>query len=206
MKSICFSGMDGSGKSTQCRLLKERLEALGINVEIIHMLTKGKTIASFAQDKLLLDKIYRKLKNLPIYGLKGRIKIIIALVSFLIDSWITVIYHRIKHKSRIIIYDRFFYDQLIIFGASFVNAPWWIIHFVKIMPKNNATVIMAVDPKVGHNRKPEDSVDKLTKYSELYRRLAYILKIEIIDGTQSIEEIADYIFRKYAALTLNIKK
>jgi len=204
MKSICFSGMDGSGKSTQCQLLKKRLEGLGINSEIIHILTKGNTVASSAQDKLFLKKIYKKLKNLPTSGIGGKLKIGIATVSFLLDSWITAIYHRFKYKGKVVVYDRFFYDHLVIFGASFSKVPWWIINFARFMPKSNSTIITAVTPEVGHARKPEDSVEKLQKCAEFYRRLAYIFKIEIIDGTQSIEEIAEHIFKKQISPALGI--
>jgi len=197
MKTICFSGMDGSGKSTQCMLLKERLKALGIDAEIIHILTKGTTVASSVQDKPLLKKIYGKLKRLPISGLGGKIKIIIALVSFFIDSWTTTAYYCLKYRGKVVIYDRFFYDHLVIFGASFSKVPWRIINFARIMPKNNVTIITGVTPGVGHSRKPEDSIEKLEKCAEFYRRLARIFKTEIIDGTQSIEEIAEHIFKEH---------
>lgn len=46
MISICFTGMDGSGKSTQCRILAKRLCDLGMEVEIVHTLTGGGIVSS----------------------------------------------------------------------------------------------------------------------------------------------------------------
>ena len=101
MKIISFSGMDGSGKSTQCGILSERLRREGIDTELIHLLTAGNTVSSNLQTKPLFRTISRELRNLPVNGFGGYVKLGIGLISHLIDAWVTYIRHRLKYKNDI---------------------------------------------------------------------------------------------------------
>lgn len=200
MKTICFTGMDGSGKSTQCGILAKRLRYSGVEVEVIHILTSGNTVSSRIQEKPLFRIFHRWMKNLPYRGLLGGIKLAIGLISFFTDAWVTNIHYRLKYGKKLVIYDRFFYDQLVNFAASFPKPPWGVINFAKTLPKSNVTIIMEVSPEIGNMRKPEDSIEKLLKYSKFYRLLASILNVEIIDGTQDVEVVANCIFQRCAKL------
>jgi len=148
------------------------------------------------QEKGFLRVLHGKLKDLPCFGFKGSVKLAIGLVSFFIDAWITSIQYNLKYRNKVVIYDRFFYDQFIIFGATFTKVPWWIVNISKILPRNDITIIMSVPVEVARKRKPEDSIEKLQKCSEFYRRLAPVFKSDIIDGTQDVSVIADSIFER----------
>ena len=132
MRTVCFSGIDGCGKSTQSRILAERLRASGAEVELIHILTEGKTVASNLQRKPLLRVFHKRLKDLPSRGFLGSIKLIIGLISFFLDAWLSVMQYRIRYGGKIVIYDRFFYDHLVIFATTFPKTPWWVINIAKI--------------------------------------------------------------------------
>lgn len=200
MISICFSGMDGSGKTTQCRILAKRLRDLGLNVEMIHMLAKGKTISSSLEEKPLLRTLRKRLKSLPGYGFGGKVKLAIGPISFFIDAWLTRICHLLKLRKKIVIYDRFFYDHLAIFATNFYKTPYWIVNLARILPKSNVTILMEVPPVIGNVRKPEDSIDKLTKCLKFYRLLASKLNVDILDGTQDKGKLADSIYQKCKTL------
>ena len=200
MRLVCFCGMDGCGKSTQCRILAERLRKLGVEVEVIHILTKGNTVSSIVQGMPAFRMFHEKLKELPNHGFRGGIKLAIGLISFFVDSWMTYIQHRLKHNRKIVIYDRFFYDQFVIFASTFSRTPWWIINLARFLPKSDIVMVMEVSPETGNMRKPEDSVEKLTKALKFYRLLAFILKVEIIDGSRDVDWIADQVYQKSVKL------
>jgi len=205
MKTICFCGMDGSGKSTQCKILVDRLRGSGLAVETIHTLTRGNTVSSRLQEKPLFKGFHQKLRALPCYGFLGGIKLIIGLVFFFIDAWITNIKHRWDFREKMVVYDRTFYDHLAIFAASFLKPPRWVINLAKVLPKCDVLIIMEVSPEIGHIRKSEDSIEKLTKCMKFYRRLASIFCIEIVDGQQTVDRISESIYRKSMKALVGIK-
>ena len=49
MISMSISGMDGSGKSTQCKRLLKRFHEMGIDAKLVHILSNKKTVGSTAQ-------------------------------------------------------------------------------------------------------------------------------------------------------------
>lgn len=200
MKTVCFCGMDGSGKTTQCNILTKRLRNLGVEVEVIHLFSASNTVSSNLQGKPLFRMLSQRLRDLPVYGFGGRVKLAIGLISFFVDAWLTYIYHLLKYNRKIVIYDRFFYDQFVIFAATFYKTPWWIINLARILPKGDVTILMEIPPKIGNIRKSEDSVDKLTKCLKFYRLLASILNVEIIDGTRDIGKLAELIYQKCTTL------
>lgn len=200
MKTVCFCGMDGSGKTTQCNMLTKRLRNLGIEVEVIHLFSASNTVSSNLQGKPLFRMLSQRLRDLPVYGFGGRIKVAIGLMSFFVDSWITYIIHKFRYRGKIVIYDRFFYDHLVIFATTFPKTPWWVVNLSRILPRNNVTMVIEVPPEVSNMRKPENSLDKLTKYFKFYHLLSSVLNIEIIDGSQDIKVVADCIFQRCAKL------
>lgn len=186
MITICFSGMDGAGKSTQCHSLIRRFREIGVDVKSVHMLSHGKTIGSKSQSLPLMKQIHRKLRDLSGNGIYRGIKLIAGLSYYLIDSWGTYTVHKIKYSNNVVIYDRYFYDLLAIFACNFDRIPWWVIHFAKIFPQGNIIIIMEAHPEIAQQRKPEHSIEVLTRYHQVYRRLADTLKIKTINGTKGI--------------------
>lgn len=186
MISISFSGMDGAGKSTQCQKLISSFQKLGVDVKFFHMGSQGKTVGSKAQSFPVISKIHRKLRDLSGKGISRGFKLFVGLSYYLIDSWLSHFVHKIKYKNNLVVFDRYFFDFLVIFVSNFPNIPWWVIHFAKILPQSNVTIIMEVSPQIAKQRRSEHSIKELQRYYQLYRRLADILRIKIIDGTKNL--------------------
>ncbi len=194
--SICFSGMDGSGKSTQCRRLVKFFQEMDIDAKLIHILSPGKTVGSRSQSMPSIKGIHRRLRDLPGEGLSRGIKLCAGLTYYLVDSWLSHIVHRRKYGDKVVIYDRYFFDPLVIFAAHFKRIPRWVIRFSKVLPRSGVTIIMEAPPEVSKQRKPEHSVEILEAYFELYRQLASVLKVKMIDGTTEMTVIQENVIKQ----------
>lgn len=196
MRMICFCGMDGAGKSTQCKILKKRLEDCGYRVNTAHILSKGSTLSSKYQDKGFLKNILEKIKKLSFEGWQGGVKLYVGLVSFYFDAWLTYFYYLIKFKGHFVVFDRYFYDHLANFIIKFPKVHRWIYAFCLLLPRPHVIFIIEVQPVLGHARKEEESIAVLEKRFAFYRSLAGRLGLGIIDGADSIDHIADSVLER----------
>lgn len=200
-KFIVFEGIDGSGKSTQIRLLSERLKKEGFpcyttmeptdgpigslihQIMIGRMKTDNKVIASlFAADRL--DHLLNETD-----GLVAKIEAGTIVISdrYYLSSYA---YHSVDMPM----------EQVIA-----MNAP------SKDMLRPELHIFVDIDPdtavaRIAANRQHTELFEKksrLAKTRECYMNVIKKLQDEenivIIDGTQSIEEIAEEVW-------LNVKK
>jgi len=200
-KFIVFEGIDGSGKSTQIRLLSERLKKEGFpcyttmeptdgpigslihQIMIGRMKTDNKVIASlFAADRL--DHLLNETD-----GLVAKIEAGTIVISdrYYLSSYA---YHSVDMPM----------EQVIA-----MNAP------SKDMLRPELHIFVDIDPdtavaRIAANRQHTELFEKksrLAKTRECYMKVIKKLQDEenivIIDGTQSIEEIAEEVW-------LNVKK
>ncbi len=194
MKTIAFCGMDGSGKSTQCKVLKNRLKSIGIDAHLIHILSEGNTVSSAIQGKPIVRIFHRWLKNLPRQGILGCLKLSIGIIAFTVDAWLTYLKYSKKFKNELIIFDRYSYDQLGLFITSFPVIPWWAIKLVRILPKSDILFIFEVSPETAVARKPEEPLEKLKQNMSYYNKLATLLKKTVINGAEDMGMISNAIF------------
>lgn len=199
---IVFEGIDGSGKTTQINLLKQKIESLGIRcletrepsdgpigVMIRQCLTgrmqmdEAALAALFAADRL--DHI-----NNSTNGLKNKIDNGIAVIS-----------------------DRFVLSN---YAYQSVKAPLeWVMQL-----NSQATTILRPDCHIFIDVDPEITLDRMAngrfekelfenktrltqvreKYLEIIEKLKPIENIIIIDGNSSINDIADEIWQKVSYL------
>ncbi len=199
---IVFEGIDGSGKTTQINLLKQKIESLGIKcletrepsdgpigVMIRQCLTgrmqmdEAALAALFAADRL--DHISNSTN-----GLKNKIDNGIAVIS-----------------------DRFVLSN---YAYQSVKAPLeWVMQL-----NSQATTILRPDCHIFIDVDPEITLDRMAngrfekelfenktrltqvreKYLEIIEKLKPIENIIIIDGNSSINDIADEIWQKVSYL------
>ena len=191
MISISFSGMDGSGKSTQCQKIVRRFEELGAEVKSLHMGVRGEgeTAGGRCLSFPIANRANRSLRGLSGKGISRGIKLSAGLCFYVIDSWVTHFIHKIRYGDRLVIYDRHFYDFLVIFASNFPVIPWRIVYFAKILPRSDVTIIMEVNLETAEHRRPENTREKLQRYCWLYQRLGKILDVKTIDGSKSLETV-----------------
>ena len=199
---IVFEGIDGSGKTTQINLLKQKIESLGIKcletrepsdgpigVMIRQCLTgrmqmdEAALAALFAADRL--DHISNSTN-----GLKNKIDNGIAVIS-----------------------DRFILSN---YAYQSVKAPLeWVMQLnsqAATILRPDCHIFIDVDPEITLDRMANGRFEKelfenktrLTqvreKYLEIIEKLKPIENIIIIDGNSSINDIADEIWQKVSYL------
>ncbi len=190
---IAFEGLDGSGSSTQSRLLADRLEKNGKP----SLLTKEPTSDS-PVGKMIREVLQHKWSASP-EGLQ---------LLFCAD--------RAEHlkneiepalqSGRVVISDRYLYSTLA-YGGMSVDMDW-----LKELNKNfrlpDITFLFKLDPAEcikriagrGSDFELFEKSDKLAKIWENYEKIAQEFpNIEVIDASQTIEEIAEVIWKSVSA-------
>jgi len=171
---ISFIGMDGSGKTTQTKLLAQTLNNLSIPAELIYT-GRGRDnilpIQFFGrlyrkqQEKKRLSKPKRQNKA----GIKKRILFSLASFFFALDLlaryWIVI--RPRQTKKRVIITDRFSSDILLMAHVPMIIKK--ALYF--IMPKANLIIYLYNDPKILKKRKSEHPIEDLYRQQRLFSQI-----------------------------------
>ena len=182
-KFIVFEGLDGSGQTTQSRLLRDYLVQKGYKVVLTKEPTKTSKVSSKIQ-KFLVQKekiSSKKLQELFAKDRKEHLK--------------KVIIPALK-KGKIVISDRYFFSSFAYGKASGV-AFKYLFQINKNFLMPDLTFILKVPPKIclkriikrGAKLTPFEEKEKLTKVWRFYEKIVKMFKkktlIFIIDGQKS---------------------
>lgn len=215
-KFICFTGIDGSGKTLQAERLVESLKARGIpcvytwcryNPRILKPLNDlaklligrrkgGSEYSGYTSSK---KGIFRK----PVIGW---IWLNISLLEYLRQARSCIT--KLMRVGANLVCDRYLYDMLADVAINFDHNDDRLMQLtrhpvVRRFPKPDMVFFLDVPPEVAWARK-QDPVLKGQQYvvdrAEVYSALCDSLGFIRIDGTKSIEEIADDILEHCATL------
>jgi dTMP kinase len=199
-KFIVFEGLDGSGQTTQAKLLAEYLLKLGKRV----VLTKEPTLDSEAGKEIgeILDgkeKISsQKLQELFVEDRREHVEELIIPAL---------------HEGKIVISDRYFFSTFA-YGSLDLDLEW-LIEINKNFPFPDTVFFLEVQPEVclerieqrGQGFKYFEKLEKLKKVWETYKILPQRFQnIYPINGEQSIEKTRqDIVERLKKIKILNLK-
>lgn len=191
---IAFEGLDGSGSSTQARLLKEKLEASGL----APLLTKEPTSDS-PIGKMIRDILQHKWECSP-HGLQ---------LLFSAD--------RAEHlhsdiepallNGRVVITDRYLFSTLA-YGSLAINDWDWLKKISLPFRLPDITFLLKLDPdaciKRIHGRGSDfelfEQHEKLKEVWKGYERIAQeFSNVVLIDAAESIEVIAEEVWAQISA-------
>jgi thymidylate kinase len=177
--TITLSGVDGAGKSTVLKLLKEKLEHERYPVvvlrhrpgifPILSAWVKGKEKA----EAEAANRMPRQGKNTSV--LLSLPRFAYYLLDYMLGYWLV----RAKYLSRgyVVLYDRYYFDFMADPRRSNLNLPTWFTGvFYKLVHKPELNIFLYAQPEVILARKQELSysvIEQLTKkYSKLFTQLA----------------------------------
>ncbi len=175
MKTVCFCGIDGAGKTTQAELLVTQLKKESKNPTYIHLFSQRGTFGTQFHQTFWLSPIIKfiRIKKESSWG--KRFNIIIRVVNLFLDSWITTFINRVKYKDSLIVYDRYFYDILAILISEHPRLEFLLLKFIFFLPRPKLVFI-------------------LDKNSNLYLNLAKKVKAKVINSQLSRKKIAKQIY------------
>src|SRR6516165_3561258 len=164
VRLVSFSGIDGAGKSSQIKALFARLNNLGVRVQVItfwenvarlkrlreetgHRLLKGgKGVGS---PEAPINRRDKNVRSWPITCLR--------LFFYLLDALaLRRIVTNVGHSpARVIIFDRYIYDELANLKLNNVLARAYVRLIMKLVPEPDVSFLLDADPMEAHARKPE---------------------------------------------------
>ena len=177
---ICIEGLDGSGKTTQAKLLVAKLRK-SHNAVYTAEPSRGK-IGAFIRNRCL-------------YGEKRRSTVVEALL-FAADriEHVENVVLPALHQGKLVVSDRYLYSSLAYQGASGLSLEW--IETINAHAlKPDFAVFIDVDPKTVMNRlKPKRSVmeniETQQKVREIYLKFVEKGSLARIKGDKSKNEVA----------------
>ena len=179
---IVFEGIDGSGKSTQIRLLKEWLEANGFRVETLVEPTDSE-----------VGKLIRRILQRP----DAQTDTVQRTLGLLFAADRMLIMDKLEDKSKIFISDRSFISSL-----AYQEPAEWIEVLNRYAKKPDLLILLDLDVKKSVARTSgEDTFENeefLTGVKANYLRLAENFTHEIIDANNGVNKVSSDIKKAVA--------
>jgi thymidylate kinase len=213
MSIISFSGIDGSGKTTQIELVEQFLNQS--KIKYMRVWARG----SWTPGIELVKKIVRKDKRFSerekeLYRNEARsnprtAKRILVL-SILDMIWYFGIWYRILNLStKVLICDRYIWDTLVDFRVAFSRfnfEEWYIWRFlIWFIPKPNKSILlyitseMSIERGLKKNEEFMESFEIKRKKVDEYRSLITLNKwTGVINADDTVENIFEIIRRELA--------
>jgi thymidylate kinase len=200
---ISFSGLDGSGKSTQVTQLRDCFSDLGVSCEV--QWAGFKTASKLRAAIPLLDRPVGSRRNVarPIDKLMptafvdstvGRHAWVFVVVGFnTVHLWRLAL--RRRRGSQVLIFDRFSPDSMVKLDLHFhrtrgIDTGWERRLFTLISPKPDVGFLVDVSSEVAYSRRQEQTPDELANMAELYQEQVGRYHLHRLDGTRPAKELA----------------
>jgi thymidylate kinase len=206
---VTFSGVDGSGKSTQVDLLEKSFEK--INVAVLRIRSRWRPVLSLPLLVIMKRLGYARVHRaggvyivetrLPSRGGLTSLWCILTQVENIVKTGVKVVFPLLL--GRTVICDRYALDMVVDGMAGFHDPPDHTrlgFQLLRLLPKPNFAFFMDIDPEVAFKRKPdlpglEDYVERL----RLYRKLSSHWGVAIVNARVSPETIHGRVWKVIAS-------
>ncbi len=215
---IVLTGIDGSGKSTQSKLLFESMKRDKFEVSYMWIRWEGLFLKPLKERwKRKVTRNVPKSNSRPIETIKKKKRILLSspvfrwlwLAAFLIDFGIQILItvRLALLKKQIIISDRMFHDAIVDQAVNFGKKKDWLVDSLNsfwmkmVAPKADIYIYIDCPEDVALSRKKDDpEMEYISERRNLYLKLADRYDWIQIDGTLSAEKIAaqikDHVYKR----------
>lgn len=171
---ISFIGVDGTGKTTYAKWLLQELHNRGKKVIYFHVYSSDATALAACIDKSATDDIINMLSE---YSRKSFVGAIVRAILIVVNSWLTLLILKLRYRELYIIYDRYFYDSVVVVAAKVRKFPRLILTLSKLVIKPDIVFLLKARPETTMRRKSEGSINSIKKLCTFYDALELILPI-----------------------------
>ena len=176
---ICFSGMDGTGKTTVAHWLSDTLNQQGIRTRYFNMLNGDSVL------RRLFGRVTTRVRThthrQSSYQLRRVGLLRIWPVFVVIDAYLTYVWLKLMSRRNVVIIDRYFYDEFAIMGCVGLLTSKAAVCLCKLIPKPTTVFQLQSTATTGFERKPEHPLEFYQRQEELYGLLAQSLDVISID-------------------------
>jgi thymidylate kinase len=194
---ISFSGLDGSGKTTQIEALRHAAEELSLTTTLITFWDDVVVGTRFRSS--FVHKVYgseegigapgrpveRRDKNVRAWYLT-----VMRHLLYTVDavSLRFVLSRALRSGAQVIIVDRYLYDELANLPLEKRISANYAKLLARIAPRPQLAFLLDADPELARARKPEYSVEFLCKSRRSYFRLSQLLGNITVIPSLTLEE------------------
>jgi thymidylate kinase len=205
---IAFSGVDGSGKSTQVDLLEKSLEK--INLRVLRIRSRWRPVLSLpllvVMKRLGYARIHRAggvyivETRLPSRGGLTSLWCFLTQVENIVKTGVKLVFPLVL--GRTVICDRYALDMAVD-GMAGLHDPAYRtrlgFQLLRLLPKPDFAFFMDIDPEVAFRRKPDlPSLDDYVERLGLYRELSSRWGVNIVNARVSPDAIHSKIWQRIA--------
>jgi thymidylate kinase len=202
---ISFSGIDGSGKSTQIEMLSSRLKENGLRVVLIRfwddiatmtILRENAGHTLFHGDKgvgSISAPINRRDKNVDTW-----LMTVVRLFLYFVDaiSVRVAVEKALRSRVDVVIFDRYTYDELANLRLRNPVIRAYVNMIMRIASKPHISYLLDADPAKARARKPEYPLDFLYTNRQSYLTLSELVGGMTVVPALAIEDVGHIILQR----------
>ncbi|PYP84521.1 MAG: thymidylate kinase [Candidatus Angelobacter sp. Gp1-AA117] len=201
---ISFSGVDGSGKSTQIENLRSALHAAGLTTQLLAFWDN--VVVGVKYREGFVHKVYKSERGIGAPGkpvnrrdknMRGWHLTIARHFLYLLDAinLCRVVARQRKSGADVVILDRYIYDELSNLNMTNPLSRAFIRFVHSFVPRPDIAYLLDADPEAAYARKPEYPVDFMKKCRRAYFDLAGILRSMTVIPALSLPEAKTAVLR-----------
>jgi thymidylate kinase len=205
---ISFSGVDGSGKSTQIENLLSALHAAGLKTTLLAFWDN--VVVGVKYREGFVHKVYKSERGIGAPGkpvnrrdknVRGWHLTLARHFLYLLDAihLCRVVARARKSGADVVILDRYIYDELSNLNLSNPLSRAFVRFVHGFVPRPDIAYLLDADPVAAYERKPEYPVEFMKKCRRVYFDLAVILKtmtiippLSLPDARQAVLKAAEH--------------